>query len=299
MPASVTTPAAGRMSPSPLRGKRVGVIGTGSSGVQAIPEIAREAAYLTVFQRTPQYSIPVRNRPHGPRVGTAGPRELAAIRAKMTASPLGAPFEVSERSAFEDTPKQRQALYEELWQKGGFHILFGSYADILTNKEANRTLADFVRGKIREIVRDPATAEKLMPDYYLGTKRQLLDNGYYETFNRDNVALVDLRQDPIQEIMPESVRTANSEHLLDMLVLATGFDAITGALVRLNPRGRGGVSLEEKWRTRFDSYLGMTAADFPNLFHDPRPWVALGALQYAARRRTRVDMDRQLRTLPA
>ena len=251
--------------------KRVGVIGTGSSGVQAIPEIAREAAYLTVFQRTPQYSIPVRNRPMDPELVRQARENWAAIRAKMTASPLGAPFEVSERSAFEDTSEQRQALYEELWQKGGFHILFGSYADLLTNKEANRTLADFVRGKIREIVCDPATAEKLMPDYYLGTKRQLLDDGYYETFNRDNVALVDLRQDPIQEILPEGVRTANSEHLLDMLVLATGFDAITGALLRLNPRGRGGASLEEKWRTRFDSYLGMTVADFPNLFmiHGP------------------------------
>ena len=258
-------------TPVSFAGKRVGVIGTGSSGVQAIPEIAREAAHVTVFQRTPQYSIPARNRPIDPEVVRQARENWVAIRAQMTASPLGAPFEVPERSAFEDTPEQRQALYEELWQRGGFHIFFGSYADILTDKEANRTLADFVRGKIREIVRDPQTAQKLMPDYYLGTKRQLLDGGYYETFNRDNVTLVDLREDPIQEIKPTGVRTAKGEYPLDMLVLATGFDAMTGALLRLNPKGRGGVSLAEKWRTRFDTYLGITIAGFPNLFmiHGP------------------------------
>src|SRR4029077_2714120 len=121
-------------------------------------------------------------------------------------------------------------------------LLFSSYADIVTNKEANRTAADFLRSKIREIVRDPETARKLMPDYYVGTKRPLLDNGYFETFNRDNVALVDLREDPILRITPEGARTANREHPLDMLVLATGYDAISGALLRLNPKGRGGIS---------------------------------------------------------
>ncbi len=257
--------------PVSFAGKRVGVIGTGSSGVQAIPEIAREAAHLTVFQRTPQYSIPARNRPVDPEIMREARENWEAIRAKMNASPVGSPFEVSERSAFDDTPEQREARYEALWQKGGLHLLFGSYADIMTNKEANRTLADFVREKIREIVRDPKTAEKLMPDYYLGTKRQLLDNGYFETFNRDNVTLVDLREDPIQKITPKGVRTETGDHVLDMLVLATGFDAMTGALLRLNPKGRGGVSLAEKWRTRFDSYLGITIADFPNLFmiHGP------------------------------
>jgi cation diffusion facilitator CzcD-associated flavoprotein CzcO len=252
-------------------GKRVGVIGTGSSGVQAIPEIAREAAHLTVFQRTPQYSIPARNRPLEPELMRQARENWPAFRAQMNASSVGMPFVMSERLACQDTPAQRQALYEELWQKGGFHLLFSSYADLLTDKEANRTLADFVRGKIREIVRDPQTAAKLMPDYYLGTKRQLLDNGYYETFNRDNVTLIDLREDPIQEITPTGVRTATGEHPLDMLVLATGFDAITGSLLRLNPKGRGGVSLKEKWSTRFDTYLGLAIADFPNLFliHGP------------------------------
>ena len=252
-------------------GKRVGVIGTGSSGVQAIPEIAREAAHLTVFQRTPQYTIPARNRPLDPELVRQVRENWSAIRAQLNASPVGMPVEISKRLAAEDTPEQRQALYEELWQKGGFHLLFSSYADILTDKEANRSLADFVRGKIRETVRDPKTAEKLMPNYYLGTKRQLLDNGYYETFNRDNVTLVDLREDPIQTIAPTGVRTATGEHPLDMLVLATGFDAVTGALLRLNPKGRGGVSLAEKWRTRFNTYLGIGISDFPNLLmiHGP------------------------------
>ena len=231
--------------PVSFAGKRVGVIGTGSSGVQAIPEIAREAAHLTVFQRTPQYSIPARNRPLDPEITRQARENWDAIRAQLNANAVGMPFKMSERLACEDTPEQRQALYEELWQKGGFHLLFSSYADLLTDKEANRSLADFVRGKIRETVRDPKTAAKLMPDYYLGTKRQLLDNGYYETFNRDNVTLVDLREDPLQEITPTGVRTATGEHPLDMLVLATGFDAVTGALMRLNPKGRGGVGLKE------------------------------------------------------
>ncbi len=258
-------------TPVSFAGKRVGVIGTGSSGVQAVPEIAREAAHLTVFQRTPQYSIPARNRPLDPEVTRQVRENWAAIRAQLNANSVGMPFEMSQRLACEDTPEQRLALYEDLWQKGGFHLLFSSYADLLTNKEANRTLAEFVRGKIREVVRDPKTAEKLMPDYYLGTKRQLLDNGYYETFNRNNVTLVDLREDPIQEITPTGVRTTTGNHSLDMLVLATGFDAITGTLLRLNPKGRDGVSLQEKWRARFDTYLGMMIADFPNLFmiHGP------------------------------
>jgi len=257
--------------PVSFAGKRVGVIGTGSSGVQAIPEIAKEAAHLTVFQRTPQYSIPARNRPIDPEVIRQAREDWAAIRVKMKASLSGALFDISNRSALEDRPEQRQAVYEKLWQKGGLHLLFSSYADIVTNKEANHTVADFLRGKIREVVHDPETARKLMPDYYVGTKRPLLDNGYFETFSRDNVVLVDLREDPILKITPAGVRTAKGEHPLDMLVLATGYDAISGALLRLNPKGRGGISLKEKWGTRFDSYLGVAIAGFPNLFmiHGP------------------------------
>jgi cation diffusion facilitator CzcD-associated flavoprotein CzcO len=254
-----------------FEGKRVGVIGTGSSGVQAIPEIAKTAAHLTVFQRTPQYSIPARNNPIDPEVVREARANWESIRAKMHASPLGSHYVPSTRSALEDSSERRQVVYEELWQTGGLRLLFDSYADILTNKEANRTLSDFVKAKIRAIVRDPATAAKLMPDYYIGTKRQLIDYGYYETFNRDNVELVDLRETPIRKINPTGVVTANREYLLDMLVFATGFDAISGALLQLNPKGRGGVTLKERWHDRFDSYLGITVPGFPNLFmiHGP------------------------------
>ena len=274
--------------PVSFAGKRVGVIGTGSSGVQSIPEIAREAAHLTVFQRTPQYSIPARNRPLEPEMQQHARENWDEVRATMKAHPVGMPFEMTTRLGAEDGPEQRQALYEDLWQKGSFNLLFGSYADLLTNKETNRTLADFIRGKIRETVRDPKIAAKLMPDYYLGTKRQVLDDGYYETFNRDNVTLVDLHEDPIQEFTQTSVRIATGDHPLDMLVLATGFDAISGTLLRLNPKGRGGVSLKDKWRTRFDTYLGMAIADFPNLFliHGPGSPSVLYNMPLGAERET-------------
>jgi len=258
-------------TPVTLAGKRIGIIGTGSSGVQAIPEIAKEAAHLTIFQRTPQYSIPSRNRPIDPEVIRNARENWTPIRETMVASPSGSLFEVSDRSALDDSPEQRNAVYEKLWRKGGLGLLFSSYHDIITSKEANRTVADFLRGKIAEVVRNPETVRKLMPDYYVGTKRPLLDNGYFETFNRDNVTLVDLREDPIVRITPEGVRTAKGEYPLDMLVLATGFDAISGALLRINPKGRGGVSLKEKWSAGFDNFLGVTIAGFPNFFmiHGP------------------------------
>lgn len=270
----------GHWPPGPIScgGKRIGVIRPGSSGRQAIPKIAREAAHLTVFQRTPQYSILARNRPLDSEVMRQVRETWAVSRATLNASPLGAPIEVSERSACEATFEQRQALYEEPWQKGGVPILFGRSADLLPPKEANRTLASLERGKIRESVRDPATAEKLMSASSLsasslGIKRQLLDPGSSAAFTRDTGALVALRQDPIQESIPAGVRTAKGAPPLDRFVLATGFDAISGALLRLNPKGRGGVSLEEKWRPRFDPHLGVATPDFPNFFlrHGPGP----------------------------
>lgn len=252
-------------------GKRVGVIGTGSSGVQAIPIIAREADHLTVFQRTPQYTLPAGNRPLDPDFLREIRENWPQVRESMLHSLFGAPFGLPERSALEDTPEQRRAVYEALWQQGGLGIAFASYKDILFNAEANDTLSEFVRDKIRQIVRDPDTARKLLPDYYLGTKRQILDTGYYETYNRDNVTLVDLREDPIERITRGGITTREADHSLDMLVLATGYDAVTGALQRLNPVGRDGVSLRERWRDRFCTYLGMTIPDFPNLFmiHGP------------------------------
>ncbi len=252
-------------------GKRVGIIGTGSSGIQAIPVIAKEAEHLTVFQRTPQYSIPAGNQAIDADVVQKARDNWPTIRTYMMNSSLGAPFPGAQISSEEHTADQRQALYQRLWDKGGLGLLFESYTDILTNKETSNELGAFVRSKIGEAVHDPAVAEKLMPDYYFGTKRLIMDEGYFETYNRDNVTLVDLRQDPIDTMTPDGIRAGNEEHPIDILVLATGYDAITGAMERINPRGRGGVTLKEKWADRPGTYLGMTVPDFPNLFmiHGP------------------------------
>jgi cation diffusion facilitator CzcD-associated flavoprotein CzcO len=257
--------------PVSFEGKRVAMIGTGSSGIQSIPEIAKEAAHVTVLQRTAQYSVPAKNRPITPDEMADARENWESVLAKMQVHPGGFPFDTHERMAVDDTPEQRRARYEALWQRGGFKFFLDGYNDIAMSEEANASLADFIRDKIREIVDDPETAEKLMPDHFVMTKRPILDNGYFETFNRDNVTLVDLREDPIERFTPTSVVTRTGEHPIDMLVLATGFDAISGSMLRLNPKGRGGMSLKQRWQDRFHNYLGLTVAGFPNLFmiHGP------------------------------
>lgn len=257
--------------PVSFEGKRVAVIGTGSSGIQAMPEIAKEAAHVTVFQRTPQFAFPAGNRPLTDAEMAEARRSWDDIKAKMLAHPGGFPVDTHTRSALDATPEEREALYEKLWQRGGFRFFLESYNDIAISEEANQSLADFVRSKIRQIVRDPATADKLMPDHFVMTKRPILENGYFEAYNRDNVSLVDLREDPIERFTRTSVVTQSGEHPIDMLVLATGFDAISGSMLRLNPMGRGGVRLKERWTDRFHNYLGLTISGFPNLFmiHGP------------------------------
>jgi cyclohexanone monooxygenase len=258
--------------PVSFRGKRVAVIGTGSSGIQSIPEIAREADHVTVLQRTAQYTFPAGNRPITPEEMADARENFDALRELMHANGGGFPFPSREpRSALDDTPEERRERYEALWQRGGFKFFLELYSDIAVNEEANATLADFVRDKIREVVHDPATAEKLLPEYFVMTKRPILDDGYYETFNRENVTLVDLREDPIERFTPTSVVTGSGEHPIDLLVLATGFDAISGSMLRLDPEGRGGLRLKERWRDRFHNYLGLSVAGFPNLFmiHGP------------------------------
>ena len=263
-------------------GKRVGVIGTGSSGIQSIPVIAQEAEHLTVFQRTPQYSIPAGNRPVRPEEVADARENFNKRREYMSVCPIGMPYPLSQRSALDDSPEKRDQVYEALWQDGGLQMLFNSYNDLLVNKASNDTLAEFIRGKIRGIVKDPATVEKLLPDYILGTKRQVIDNGYFEAFNRDNVELVDLRSDPIEKITADGITTKSGEHALDMLVLATGYDAITGKLLRLNPKGRGGVDLATAWSKRFFTYLGVAIPGFPNLFmvHGPQSPSVLYNMPY-------------------
>lgn len=253
-------------------GKRVGVIGTGSSGVQTIPVIARDAAHLTVFQRTPQYVIPAGNRPIPPEVMRDTQAQWAEVRQRLLDSPQGGPFGiVNDRSALDDPPEKREQVYEAGWKEGGTSITFGCYNDTVTSPEANFTIAEFVRGKIREIVRDQEVVRKLLPDYYFATKRQILGEDYYDVYNRENVDLVDLREDPIREISALGVVTDSGEIALDMLVLATGYDAMSGALRRLNPRGRAGLKLADKWSEGTRTHLGLQVAGFPNLFmiHGP------------------------------
>ncbi len=247
-------------------GKRVGLIGTGSTGIQATPVIAALAAHLTVFQRTPNYSIPARNAPLSPEFQKYVKENYAEIRRKTRESTNGHPFEIADRSALAIAPEERQALYEDAWQHGGLRFR-ATFKDIMVNKEANDTAADFIRSKIRQIVKDPAVAAKLMPlDHPFATKRPPIDSDYFETFNRENVLLVDLRESPIEAITPAGVRTGNAEYPLDIIVFATGFDAMTGPMLRMDIRGKDGLPLKGAWAAGPRTYLGLQVAGFPNMF---------------------------------
>jgi cation diffusion facilitator CzcD-associated flavoprotein CzcO len=249
-------------------GKRVGLIGTGSTGIQATPVIAAEASHLWVFQRTPNYSVPARNFPLTPERTRQIKANYGEIRRKARESFAGFPYDPSEKSAMDVSPEERQATYEGLWaEEGGFKFIYGSYHDLLFNKASNDTAAEFIRSKIRHIVTDPAVAERLVPkDYPYGTKRPPIDTDYFETFNRPNVTLVDLRETSITEITPRGVRTTDADYDLDIIVFATGFDAMTGSLLRIDIRGREGQSLNHKWVAGPVSYLGVQVAGFPNMF---------------------------------
>jgi cation diffusion facilitator CzcD-associated flavoprotein CzcO len=253
--------------PVDFSGKRVALIGTGSTGIQATPVIAEQAAHLTVFQRTPNYSLPARNA----RLTQEGQAEVKAnyreLRRRVRESRAGFPYTPTEKSAMDFMPEEQQALCEDLWEQGGFRFLWGSFNDLMTSEEANEIVSEFVRGKIREAVKDPAIAERLTPtDHPYGTKRPPIDTGYYEAYNRDNVSLVDVRNAPIVAITPHGLRTAEAEYEFDIIVFATGFDAMTGALRKIDIRGTGGQSLADKWEGGPRTYLGLQVAGFPNLF---------------------------------
>jgi cation diffusion facilitator CzcD-associated flavoprotein CzcO len=247
-------------------GKRVGMIGTGSTGIQAAPVIAETAAHLTVFQRTANYSVPARNAPLSPEFKRYIKENAAEIRAVMHATRNGMPFLISERQALATPPEERDALYEAAWQKGGLEFR-ATFEDLMVKKAANDTAADFIRRKIREIVKDPATAAKLSDiDHPYATKRPPIDTNYFETFNRDNVTLVDVKAAPIERIEPTGVRTSDATYPLDIIVFATGFDAMTGPMLRMNITGRNGTTLAEAWEAGPRTYLGLQIAGFPNLF---------------------------------
>ena len=247
-------------------GQRVGVIGTGSSAIQSIPIIAAQAQHLYVFQRTPNYSVPAHNAPLDRELERRVKADYAEFRRQARESRAGFVMERNDGSALAVSPEERQREYEKRWTRGGlgFSATFG---DILTSQEANDTAAEFFRAKIRSIVRDPAVAETLTPsDYPLGTKRLCVDTNYYATFNRDNVTLIDLRKTPIEAITAHGLRTSEREYTVDSLVFAIGFDAMTGALLSIDIRGRRGQALREKWAAGPRTYLGLTVAGFPNLF---------------------------------
>ena len=248
-------------------GLRVGVIGTGSSAIQAIPQIAKQARRLYVFQRTPNYSVPAQNEPLDPERQRQIKAEYPARRQKSRMSRAGFPFDAPERSALEVTPEERNQIFEAGWQRGGIGSINAAFKDLVTNPDANETVAQFVRDKIRQTVHDPATAELLIPrEYPFGTKRLCVDIDYFETYNRPNVTLVDVRSAPIQEITPRGLRTSTGEYALDAIVFATGYDAMTGPLFAIDIRGRDGQSLKTKWSDGPRTYLGLATAGFPNLF---------------------------------
>ncbi|MGR8948388.1 MAG: flavin-containing monooxygenase [Gammaproteobacteria bacterium] len=246
-------------------GQAVGIIGTGSSAVQSIPLIAEQARSLTVFQRTATYSIPARNRPlTDNEIGELKAR-YPEFRAQNWKEPFGVDFKTGETAALDNDEQTRLKEYEKRWENGGLRFL-AAFNDTLLDEKSNETAAEFVRNKIRSIVKDPATAKALLPRQLIGCKRLCLDTNYYETFNRANVHLVDLQQQPITEIYGRGVKTTAADYELDVLVFATGFDAMTGALDKIDIRGRDGLRLKEKWRAGPLTYLGLGMAGFPNLF---------------------------------
>jgi len=245
-------------------GLRVGVVGTGSSGIQAIPQIARQAAHLTVFQRTANFSIPAWNGPLTPQQQQAFKADYRKHRAR--AREVGTLYEFSDKGAVDVSPELREAEYQRRWDKGGVNFVH-SFNDLMINKASNDTISEFVRTRIRRIVRDPSVAEDLCPyDHPLGTKRICVDTGYYETYNRPNVKLVNLRRTPIERFTASSVRTSDAEYEIDALVCATGYDALTGAVLGIDIQGRGGLTLREKWAHGPRTLLGLMTAGFPNLY---------------------------------
>ena len=246
-------------------GQRVGIIGTGSSAVQSIPLIAEQAKQLTVFQRTATYSVPARNRAMEDAEIDAVKENYAEFRAANWKEPFGVSFRAGETSALEHDEQQRHDAFEARWRDGGLRFL-GAFSDILIDERANDTAAEFVREKIRNIVQDPQTAAALMPRQLIGCKRLCLDTNYYDTFNRPNVELIDLQSTAIEKITSAGVQTSAQEYPLDSLIFATGFDAMTGALDKIDIRGREGLPLKDKWHAGPLSYLGLSVSGFPNLF---------------------------------
>jgi cation diffusion facilitator CzcD-associated flavoprotein CzcO len=248
--------------------KRVAVVGTGATAVQAIPEIAQQAKQLTVFQRTANYCVPARNGKVDPELVKARKADYDNVVKRIRESFFGQEHYFIPKSALEATPEEREREFDRMWDAGGFAFWLANYQDMFFSKEANELCADYLRRKIRKTVKDPVVAEKLMPKgHHYGTKRQPLDTNYYETYNKDNVVLVDASTDgPIEEITAKGIRAGGKEYEFDIIVFATGFDAMTGPFKALNLKGRDGRTLDEVWADGPHSYLGISVAGFPNFF---------------------------------
>ena len=253
-------------------GLRVAVVGTGSSAVQAIPVIARQASQLTVFQRTATYAVPAHNGPLAADFEARIKADYPGFRARnrQMRGGFGSDSPPAPGSADAASPAEREARFEDRWQRGGFALL-GAFSDLLLNPQSNALAAEFVRGKIRAAVSDPATARLLSPQHTIGCKRLCVDTGYYETFNQPHVQLVDVSRQPIEHFTPGGLRAGGQDYAFDALVLATGFDAMTGTLMRLDLRGRGGLSIQQKWAAGPLNHLGLMVAGFPNLFNIAGP----------------------------
>ena len=246
-------------------GQRVGLIGTGSSGVQATPEIAKQAEHLYVFQRTANWSVPARNTAIDAAQVTAVKGDYQGFRARQRKLGAACHLPPNKQSALAIEAGEREQIYENWWTLGGLSFL-GAFGDLIFDQRANDTAADFIRNKIKATVHDPAVAAKLIPEHSLGCKRACSDSDYYETFNRDNVTLVDLREAPVQGFTTTGLRTSKADYELDAVVFATGFDAMTGALDRIDIRGTDGQRLKDKWAAGPRTYLGLATAGFPNFF---------------------------------
>ena len=245
--------------------KTVGIIGTGSSGIQCIPIIASEAKRLIVYQRTPNYSVPARNEGLSQDFVANIKSRYRLFREDNYKQGFGLNLPLNDVSALDVSEEERTKVFERQWKKGGLGFLT-SFNDLLFNMESNYHAQQFIRNKIKTLVKDPVVAEKLMPRTPLACKRLCVDTGYYETFNRKNVELVDIKTNPIDLIKSNSVIVGNKEHVLDTLIIATGFDAMTGALTNIEVIGKGGVSIKDKWKTGPSAYLGIAISGFPNLF---------------------------------
>jgi cation diffusion facilitator CzcD-associated flavoprotein CzcO len=269
-----------------FEGKRIAVIGTGATGVQAITEIAKTAGHLTVFQRRPNWCKPLRNKPISKEemeeIRTQYPEIFRLCQESATCF-LHTP---DMRNTFDVPPEEREAFWEQQYNAPGFSMWVGGFRDMMTNKAANDEVSKFVAEKIRERVKDPKVAELLVPnDHGFGTRRVPQESGYYEVFNQDNVELVSILDNPIQRITEDGLELADRSFEFDMIVYATGFDAITGAFDRIDIRGNGGEALKDKWRRSLETFLGMMVEDFPNMFMLVGPHTALGniprSIEYA------------------